>query len=114
MRGNVGSNLKSVQHGHDSYKERINGSIFVGQIVLQINFQFSSKWKILTFILQLGIKRCLKPRVHKHSEYLYELILRGDQFLEKGTLLPPCYPRTTRSMGAAALFQMNAPAPFFK
>ena len=105
MRGNVGSNLKSVQHGHDSCKERINGSIFVGQIVLQINFQFSSKWKILTFILQLGIKRCLKPRVHKHSEYLYELILRGDQFLEKGTLLPPCYPAPLGQWGQLPFFK---------
>ena len=48
MRAVAGSNPNSVQHDHESLSEHINENIFGGQIVLQIDFQFSSKWKILT------------------------------------------------------------------
>ena len=40
----VGSNLKSVQHDHESLRELINENIFGYQIALQIDFQFSSKY----------------------------------------------------------------------
>ena len=40
----VGSNLKSVQHDHESLRELINENIFGDQIAFQINFQFSSKY----------------------------------------------------------------------
>ena len=50
------------------------------------------KRKILTFALHVGIKRCFKPRFYQHSRYLFELILLGNRFLEKGTQLPPLPP----------------------
>ena len=45
-------------------KTLFNANIFVGRIALQIDFQFSSKSKILTLVLHVGIKRCLKPRFY--------------------------------------------------
>ena len=44
MQAKVGSNLKSVQQGHERLRELINENIFGDQIASQIDFQFSSKY----------------------------------------------------------------------
>ena len=48
MKAKVGSNLKSVQHDHESLRELINENIFGDQIALQIDFQFSSIYRLLS------------------------------------------------------------------
>ena len=44
LQAKVGSNLKSVQHDHESLRELINENIVGDQIALQIDSQFSSKY----------------------------------------------------------------------